>query len=83
MKHMVNASSCTAELWIHSGDALGRLLIHKNSRYSLLTSPACLQHGFVGPYHRQTTLVENVMSQCCFTDLNVNVLMLVQIQAKC
>ena len=36
---MVNASSCTVELWMDLGDVLGGLL-NKNLSYSVLTSSA-------------------------------------------
>ena len=38
---MINALSCTVQLWIHFGDVLGGLLSYKNSKKILLRSSAC------------------------------------------
>ena len=40
-KHMVNASSCTVELWMHLGDSLGGVLSSQElAKYNLLTASA-------------------------------------------
>ena len=55
LKHMVNASSCTVESWIHLGDVLGRLLSSQELEFTKCCRKIwwCVNQPFILFIHHQ------------------------------